>query len=234
MRNNRAFTLIEICVVLCIVMILAALLLPVFGRVRERGRQAACQSNLHQLFLGLSQYVSDYDAHFPNSFQWKEGIGHYTKGENIFFCPDVSRPLSSEARSQMVDEGTDYVYSIWWLNSMSFVPSTNGGLPAPRMIGLNESATLDIEKLPVLFDVGIDGNIREVPLPRTDCGWTAADGTPTTSIRYSVRHSGGLNVLFYDGQVKWMSPEQKSEMDCDLGRYAQPPFRIGGPHISLR
>jgi type II secretory pathway pseudopilin PulG len=43
----------EILVVVAELGILTAILLPVFARVREKGRQATCQSNLKQIYSVL-------------------------------------------------------------------------------------------------------------------------------------------------------------------------------------
>jgi prepilin-type N-terminal cleavage/methylation domain-containing protein len=45
----RGFTLIELLVVIAIPAILAAILFPVFAGAREKGRQAACSSNMRQI-----------------------------------------------------------------------------------------------------------------------------------------------------------------------------------------
>ncbi len=58
MKNKQGgFTLIELLVVVAIVVLLAAVLFPVFRRVRERGRQVACLSNLRHLSLATFQYA---------------------------------------------------------------------------------------------------------------------------------------------------------------------------------
>ena len=47
-RRRAGFTLIELLVVIAILTILAGILFPVFGQVRERARQTVCVSNLRQ------------------------------------------------------------------------------------------------------------------------------------------------------------------------------------------
>src|SRR5256885_5437199 len=67
MTFRRAFTLIELLIVIAIIAILAAILFPVFAQAREKARQATCQSNLKQIGSAFAMYVQDYDECFPNT-----------------------------------------------------------------------------------------------------------------------------------------------------------------------
>lgn len=56
MSRSRAFTVLEVVVVVAILVVLAALLAPVFAQAKESGKMAVCRSNLRQRFLALQQY----------------------------------------------------------------------------------------------------------------------------------------------------------------------------------
>lgn len=60
-RNHRAgFTLIELLVVIAIIVILGAILFPVFASVREKARQSNCHANLQQIATALKSYKEDH------------------------------------------------------------------------------------------------------------------------------------------------------------------------------
>ena len=73
--RRRAFTLVELIVVIAIIGVLVALLLPAVQAAREAARRAACQSHLRQLGLALHGF---HDSHgiFPASGWTVAGPGN--------------------------------------------------------------------------------------------------------------------------------------------------------------
>jgi len=60
-----AFTLVELLVVIALIAVLAALLLPALASARDKGRRAACVSNLRQLGIALRSYADDNEGSIP-------------------------------------------------------------------------------------------------------------------------------------------------------------------------
>jgi prepilin-type N-terminal cleavage/methylation domain-containing protein len=71
MRRN-AFTLIELLVVIAVIAILAAILFPVYSKVREKARTASCTSNMVQIHRAYVQYLADYDHRVPRAMNIHE------------------------------------------------------------------------------------------------------------------------------------------------------------------
>lgn len=63
--HTRAFTLVEILVVVGIVALVMGVLLPTIGRAREASRRASCMGNLRAIGQGLITYARDNKDEFP-------------------------------------------------------------------------------------------------------------------------------------------------------------------------
>lgn len=64
-RRFITFTLIELLVVIAIIAILASMLLPMFGRARDIGRQTSCKNQMRNLYLVSVNYADDYKGYLP-------------------------------------------------------------------------------------------------------------------------------------------------------------------------
>ena len=96
--KRTGFTLIELLVVIAIIAILAAILFPVFAKVREKARQTSCASNMKQIGVAIIQYQQDYDEKFPTAYDdawhhgWSTTTQPYIKSVAVYRCPDDANP----------------------------------------------------------------------------------------------------------------------------------------------
>lgn len=64
----RAFTLVELLIVIGIIAVLVALIVPAAGRVRDEARSTVCLSNLRQFALAAQGYASAGDGRYPVAY----------------------------------------------------------------------------------------------------------------------------------------------------------------------
>jgi prepilin-type processing-associated H-X9-DG protein/prepilin-type N-terminal cleavage/methylation domain-containing protein len=80
MRHShaKAFTLVELLVVIGVIAVLVAMLLPALNKARASANAVACESNLKQMGMAFAMYLNEYKK-YPN-FRWPEAICPYLHG----------------------------------------------------------------------------------------------------------------------------------------------------------
>jgi len=98
-RRCRAFSLVELLVVLTILVVLGSLYSGSNSGKKKRARQVACQDNLRKLYISLQIYSRENDGWFPNAPKATTSeepldllIPKYTADTSILICPGSKDP----------------------------------------------------------------------------------------------------------------------------------------------
>lgn len=186
--SDGGFTLVELLTVVAIIVVIAAILFPVFALAREKGRTAACLSNERQISLALMQYVTDNDSTYPNGIQatsagriwqgegWASQCLPYIQSRAVFTCPsDVSQP------ARFAETEVSYGYNINLVDQGEGYEDVLSGLTEPELTAPSQTVML-FETAQVSVNLGS---------PRE-----GADGIPPNSTNFSASGNGLDNRLY--------------------------------------
>lgn len=236
-RSAFGFTLIELLVVVSIIALLAAILFPVFSRVRENARRTGCASNLKQISLGLRQYIGDYDSRFPfdctnrdgiNGCQlhtstspcvtagncdegWAEVVQPYVKSPQLFQCPNDKkpRPIINDNRAM-----PQYNYSDYWISYNLFS---------------KHEILIKYPAMTVMSSEGFSGEGDSAFLGYSECAGTDTIPEFACNKQVAQTHLDGANYAFTDGHVKWF--KGRDDQDTIEGIWDEDVTELTTPQI---
>lgn len=109
-QTLKAFTLIEVLVVVSIIALLVSILLPSLSAAREQANVVVCKTRLTELFKGHSFYAHDNRTYFPDPDWWLwDGINGDMRNwyPNLYSKTNDARPTDSR---RWVEFGHIYKY----------------------------------------------------------------------------------------------------------------------------
>ncbi|HEY3760755.1 MAG TPA: prepilin-type N-terminal cleavage/methylation domain-containing protein [Verrucomicrobiae bacterium] len=242
MKRSGAFTLIELLVTIAIIAILAALLLPVLNRSKQKAWQADCLNNIRQLQLGWLTYANDSNDHVPynssgdNAGQTPENPG-WVAGDMYLDC-DAGQDLTQSTNTQFL-VGPQYAQfgsiggyvknpTVYHCPAdMSTV--TIGGEKLPRVRSMSMNNYMGAMELP---GFRYFMKLQEITAPGPSDAWVFMDeradsindglfavdaASQYAIIDYpSCYHDRGSSISFADGHVEyhhWIEPTTDPPMD---------------------
>ena len=209
---RRAFTLIELLVVIAIIAILAAMLLPALSAAKQKAWATSCNSNLHQIGLGLRMFADENNDLYPESgsaiywgavdvappggsgkASWLEQIFPYVGNTNVFDCPgNAQLPMNMRGPFNYFN-GDRAAYVV-----------AGAFAPVKGTVILNPTAYVLSGDTCGIPNVTGGGSFDPLDADKDDytqnCVGGPANGSPFELWQV---HSSGQNILFGDGHAQW-------------------------------
>jgi prepilin-type processing-associated H-X9-DG protein/prepilin-type N-terminal cleavage/methylation domain-containing protein len=221
----RAFTLMEMLVVVGILGMLAALLLPVLSKAQSTSRAAKCKNHLSQLGKAMAMYEGD-NGYLPGAGDtalevnknitasldsWIAKLDKYVAGsKGVSICPD-NQP-------EVVGTNTVDSYGYNAVGTEMLGSTNHWGLGNGKGDFVRSSEIKSPADMVAIGDLQLPHSVWiNIINPRIDIQL----GGQKSLI--ASRHSGGANMFFCDGHVEWArqsvwtgsKPEQSSRWNKD-------------------
>jgi len=190
-RRFEAFTLTELLVVIAIIGILAALLFPVLGNIKQRTLSARCISNLRQCYLGIQLYSGEHRGHAPDG-TWTLQIQPYLSG--------ISNGVGSFPTScpSLPFDDSAYGRSTYTMNSWLDTNHTNSNADGTYSWDISLKNVESPARKIMLFDGILASSSGVAADSQKNWAYSVAQGIQNIDFRHS---GGAANILFVDGHA---------------------------------
>jgi len=192
MRQNKAFTLIELLAVIAVVAILAAILIPTLQSVRSRAELAKCSNNLRQIGAAGMMFSNDKNGRLPSSRLYNSANADKDPGLMEYFEKNKTHPVFACPSLEAYEVSHTYTFNLaatsnYWDAPTVWVPLDYRN----RVLYPAETAWV------------MDG--RWFPSGPWFSSFVFPTGDDLNNFLYP--HDGLQNVLFLDGHVEPVGPE---------------------------
>lgn len=184
--RQRAFTLVELLVVMAIISVLIALLLPAVQAAREAARRSQCTNNLKQMGLGLHNYESQNKCLPPGVHMHTDEMaaGYSWRVEMLPFLEQspLHEAIDPQPGGDYLKEPGESIPDLFQCPSAESQPPAGGSLLPSNYVGVAgsgqaEGGRLNLPGQAFYGDAYIDGVLY--PNSKTKLG-QVTDGTSHT------------------------------------------------------
>ncbi len=205
-ETKRAFTLMEILIVITIILLLVGILIPVVLRSKRSAKAAVCTSNLRQASMAWTMYADSHDGEQP----WLMADLLTTIGDaSILRCPlDTFEPGTNSASSNQVGKKISYFIPDAHEDFRTALESADSNHGVLACVLHGEPAKSRAVTMPLLDTTGLvlrarlDGSVQRAQVGHICMDGGAGGGLATTRSTWT---------LFTDA---WPGPEPWCPAGC--------------------
>jgi len=229
--NRKAFTLVELLVVIAVIGILTAIVLPCLGGAKEKARRAGCMSNLRQVITGALLYADDDEKGNLSAAVW-EGDRNlnwlfptYIGNPRLFVCPSTRNGIRNDksthprtmesglkdlfdlAGGKESEYGTSYLVSgfmAWRTPYYTDIPIGGTNVRVPFVKKTLNSVNSYVHYHDAFELSGVSPGPSNIQL-FLDNTWFGYQDYPEAGDNHG---SAGSNIAFCDGHVEWVRQSQ--------------------------
>jgi len=201
----RAFPLIELLTVIAIIGILAAILIPVVGRVRTSARESTCRSNLRQFQLANMLHAADHKGYYITQ---KTDDGWWITQELFIRYINAGQKPGNQGKKGVVEELKCPTDALTKRKSSDYERLQFPGYGYHKFFDagdakLHQNQVRNPSQLFAFADA-LDFWMNKVP-PANDYDWK---DEKRHAVTISYRHRNGSNVVYFDGHTGYLRRDQ--------------------------